>query len=157
MADVVLSVRGDKAVMRQLAGLPRALQRKVLSRCARIAMKPMLAAARSAAPKASGALRKGIKLRALKKNRRGQVGVLVGVGEKWFVGDQFYGAFQEFGWHVGKRTNAIRKGTAEDTRTWIEGQHYLEHTYRAHGVATLRIFMAEVPREIERQLSGGKP
>lgn len=98
-----LDISGDKAIMRKLKGMVPAARKKVLSKAARTAMKPVLATAKSNAPKQSGALRKAIKLRAKKKNRRGVVGVSVAVGAKWFVGDEFYGAFQEFGWKSGPR------------------------------------------------------
>lgn len=133
---ISLSVRGEKKIMRQLKKLPVKIRRKVLRKASREAMKPVLKAARNNAPKQSGALKKAIKLRALKRNRRGLVGVKVAVGKDWFQGDQFYGAFQEFGY----------KG--------IEGKHFVENAYDTHGEGAKRRFMDLVPKQIEKAMKG---
>jgi HK97 gp10 family phage protein len=150
---IKLTVRGDKAIMRKLKGMVPAARKKVLTKAARTAAKPLLQQARSNAPTRTGALRKAIKLRAKKKNRRGVVGVSVAVGAKWFVGDEFYGAFQEFGWKAGTRPGKNSK--EPDTRPQIEGKHYIERAYQTGGQRALRTFMDEVPREIEKLMVGG--
>ena len=50
-------------------------------------------------PVDKGALRRSLKIRALKRSRKNKhtVGVRVVTGEDFFKGEQFYGAFLEFG------------------------------------------------------------
>lgn len=143
--------------MRKLKALPRTVARRVITKAARTAMKPVMKAARDNAPTKTGAMRKAIKLYALKKNRRGNIGIMVALGskKKWYAGDTFYGAFQEFGWKVGARSGVSKTGT--DTRKEIEGKHFVERAYQTHGERALRTFMTEVPREIEKAMAiGGK-
>jgi len=154
---VTLTVRGDKAVMKRLKSLHRTVAKKVITKAARTAMKPVMKAARDNAPKKTGAMRKAIKLYSLKKNRRGEIGIMVALGDKkkWYTGDQFYGAFQEFGWKVGRRLT--RRSIRPDTRKQVEGKHFIERAYQSHGEQAMRTFMDEVPREIEKAMAtGGK-
>lgn len=157
-----MSVRGDKEIISKLKKLEKKLTKKIITRAARTAMKPVMQAAKSYAPKQSGTLRKAIKLRALKKNRRGNIGVRVAISDKWFVGKMFYGAFQEFGWHLGKRENKLRInrqwhgiGSEDDTRPFRDGEHYMEQAYVTQGHGALRRFLVEVPIEIDRAIKGG--
>lgn len=154
MADaVVCTVRGDKDIMRQLTNLPRNIARRVLQKSANMAMKPVLAAARSNAPRKSGQLRRAIKSKTIKRNRRGDIGQRVLTADDWYKGDQFYGAFQEFGWHAGKRTKDVIRAAKlgqPDTRVFIEGTHFVEKAFQTKGDTALRIFLREVPRMIEQ-------
>lgn len=62
-----------------------------------------------------GQLRKATKLRSIKRSRI-SAGVRVGFGDKDFVGDQFYGAFLEYGFHArGTKVpgRGMLKGVAE--------------------------------------------
>jgi HK97 gp10 family phage protein len=90
----------------------------------RKAFKPMLASARSLAPAKTGALKKAIKIKAI-RTRKG-IALKVSVGGKDYVGDEFYGAFQEFGWKAGPRDS-------EHDRPEVEGKHFLEKAYDRHG------------------------
>lgn len=159
---VLMSIRGDKAVMKRLKKLEPKIRKQVLNKAAKTAMRPVLTAARNNAPKKTGALRKAIRLRALKRNRRGNVGARVACSDQWFVGDMFYGAFQEFGYHIGKRENSMRSrgiwsgiGSDRDTRREVAGQHFIERAFRTHGERAMQTFMEEVPREIDKALGIG--
>lgn len=139
--------------MRKLKTMIPKTRKKVLGKAARTAMKPVLAQARANIPVKSGQMRKATKLYALKKNRRGNIGVRISCGEKQFTGDQYYGSFQEFGWHPGRRTTK----TVTDSREWREGGHFVQEAYESGGERALQTFMAEVPREIEKMMAqGGK-
>ena len=154
---LTLSARGDKAILKKLKGLLPKVRRKVISKAAKTAMRPVLSAAKSNAPTKSGRLRKSLRLRALKRNRKGKIGVTVSTSAKWFAGDEYYGAFQEFGWKAGKRTNAMRRknNVEPDERKQIPGKHYVENAYKSHGEQALRSFMTEVPVQIEKIANGG--
>lgn len=104
MADAIrFTVRGDKALYNALLELEPKMRRKVLQKAANTAMRPVLVAARANAPKKSGDLRRSIKSKTLKRNRKGYIGQRVITSDDWFKGEQFYGAFQEFGWKTGIR------------------------------------------------------
>lgn len=150
---ITFDVHGHAAILKRLKKLPIRLRKQAITRAGRIAMRPILIAARANAPKGeTGTLRKSIRLRALKREstKTRWAGVRVATSDVWYTGPEFYAAFQEFGWHSGRRTNAIRKGIVKDTRKWNPGQHYLEETYKAHGDRALKTFFAVLPKEIEK-------
>lgn len=106
---------GDSTTANQLVG-----------KAARVAAKAhLIKPAKAAMPMASGQLRKATKIRSIKR-RRDSAGVQVGFSEKDFVGDQFYGAFQEYGFRVGP----LRLG---DARTKIAGRGMLRKVADQHG------------------------
>jgi uncharacterized small protein (DUF1192 family) len=116
-----------------------------------------MVAARARAPVSDdggGALRKSIKLRVMKRRSTSKyVGMKVATSDKWFVGDEYYAAFQEFGWHVGKRTKEmLRKDwdRESDTRKFIPGKHYMEDVYKELGPAALSKFISIMPKEIAK-------
>ena len=100
----------------------------LVSRSARIAAKMfLLQPAKKATPKQTGQLRKSTKIRAIKRSKDA-AGVRVGYSDQDFVGDQFYGAFVEYGYRVGPR----RLG---DARTKVEGQGNLKRVADNNGAA----------------------
>jgi HK97 gp10 family phage protein len=164
MATFRIDIRGDKEVMAKLNSLVPKMRKRALTRSIRAAMKPVLTNAKSNAPKGdTGQLRKSVKLRAMKRNRRGIVGIHVSTSDKAFQGDQFYGGFQEFGWHVGKRSNKLRKrgkwsgiGTEEDERRMVSGKHFIEEAYSSSKKQTaLETFKRQFAIEFDRVVKGG--
>ena len=129
---------------------PRA-RKKAMTRAARSAMKPILTKVRSNAPKMTSALRKSIRMRALKR-RRSSMGVTVATKDDWFKGDEYYGAFQEFSWKTGSR----KQSKSGATRKQIPGLHFVEDAFKASGNGALRRFLVQVPKEIEKLAKGGK-
>lgn len=97
----ILKIDGMEETLAKMASMPERLQKKLIRRAARPAAKEVAAAAKLAAPVLTGALEDSIKVRALRRSRRnkGIIGVSVRTSERdsMFSGDQFYGAFQEFG------------------------------------------------------------
>lgn len=101
----ITTIEGLAALDRTLAGLGRKLENKIRRKALRKAAKPVQATAQQLAPRDEGKLVAAIKVRALKRNRRHprSVGVRVVLGREWFRGDEFYAAFVELGYHVGRR------------------------------------------------------
>jgi HK97 gp10 family phage protein len=100
-------ITGVKEVDAALARLEKEEARKIIRQSIRRALKIMLDAARQLAPTgpdqvlrgkphAGGFLRKMIKVRAF-RGRRNEIAARVGVGEKDFKGDAFYGGMVEYG------------------------------------------------------------
>jgi len=96
--------------------------KSLLKKSLRAGAKPMLLAARAKAPVRTGRVKKALRIAAATKQKPGWVGVVIKIGDRNFVGIAFYGAFQEFGWHVGSR----RLGSA---RREIPGKHFLEQAF----------------------------
>ena len=92
-------VVGIPEIDRKMRRLPAVVGRKVLSKAFRESMKPILSAAKEAAPVgATGQLKAAIRLRVGKVKRgSGQVKMVVLIGKGWFKGDQYYGSFVELG------------------------------------------------------------
>ena len=91
-----IKIEGAKELEKKLLSFEPKLGRKVVRQALRKGAKVIQSAAKSNVPVKSGALKKSIKVRALKK-RRQSYGVMVATSDGWFKGDEFYGAFLEFG------------------------------------------------------------
>jgi HK97 gp10 family phage protein len=135
--------------------------------------KPVLAAAKANAPKKSGSLRKSLKLRAGKRSRRGiyVVTLLLSTSkdDNLFTGKAFYGAFQEFGFKLGKRIGgkATRDGRKVSQRLllggrwitlkagkYIAGRHFLEQAHKQKGPESLKIIMQKLASGLETVAKG---
>lgn len=147
MAKVVLT--GVPELDRRMKSLGLKLGKKIVRKAARRAIKPVQSAAQRRAPKDTGALRKSIKIRAMKRSRS-NFGVVVTTGASAgnaFSGDQFYGAFQEFGWKTGKR--------GSDNRTEVEGVHFMENAAEAKRRSVQRNFARFIKEGIESEAPRG--
>lgn len=95
------SVTGVKELDAVMKEFTPAVQKQILRSATRQAAKPVMELARAWAPHETGALERSIKVRALKRSRKNKdtVGarVVTSESDNLFQGDQFYGAFQEFG------------------------------------------------------------
>lgn len=103
----------DYSIVTALDKADKKLRNKLLRTGMRDAMKIVLAQAKRDAPVESGKLAKSLAVRATKRSR-GTIGIMVTTREGLFSGETFYGGFQEYGFHLGKRTSntdlGIRKG-----------------------------------------------
>ena len=84
-----------------LANFPPEVQKKLIRAATKEIGTRIQKDAQRRAPKKTGAVAEAIKVVALMNRRKGykkhRIGVSIAVGEKNFVGDQFYGGFLEFG------------------------------------------------------------
>lgn len=105
-----IALEGDKELMAWFRTVEDSLQKKVLRRAMRNAAQPIAKQAKANVRRKSGDLSKSIKVRAKKRNKRGIVGVSVATSkdDNLFKGNQFYGAFQEFGTSTIAGDGAIR-------------------------------------------------
>lgn len=95
---VDLVLLGVPELHRALKDFDKAVHKKVIRYAVRQAAKPVLDEARRLVPVKTGALRKSLRIRALKRQRkRTSIGVQVVTGEEFFKGDTYYGGFLEFG------------------------------------------------------------
>lgn len=122
---VTFRLTGNRRLDRLFQTLPVKVQKKVLRKPLREAAKVIQKQAKRNAPKDTGLLRRSLRVRAGRRSRRfkNTVRIVVITGEGFFKGETFYGAFQEFGWKLGKR------GTPN--RRQMPALHYIERAYKA--------------------------
>ena len=126
--DVTVTIAGTRELAAVLKSIPEKEAAKAIRKGTRAGQKAIARVAKRRAPKRTGAMARAVKVRAMKR-RRHRFGHVVVVGDKTFTGDTFYGGFQEFGWHVGKRRTS--NGTGQ--RRFIEGEHFMERAARDKG------------------------
>ncbi len=99
MSDVIkIDVQGLKQLFATIDTMPDRVGKKIVKRAAREAARPVLETAKQLAPVNTGLMRGALKIRALKRTRRSRrIGVRIVLGEGFFKGHSFYGAFQELG------------------------------------------------------------
>lgn len=138
--DVKTSFTGDKKLDRMLREFEPKLAKKIIRRTLRKAAKPVLETARQHAPVLTGALKRSLKVRAMKRSRRNKnkYGVRVITGDDFFKGEQFYGAFIEFG------------------TSRIEAKPYLRPAYDNNKTSVRDVFRREIKKEIEQTARGAK-
>ena len=92
-------VTGDKELDRLLRGLPLAAQKKLSRKATRKSAKEIvLPEAKSRVPVDTGDLEESLVVKAMRRSR-GRFGHQVQTKDGFYTGDQFYGAFIEFGTH----------------------------------------------------------
>lgn len=104
MITATFDVKQSQELLRQLNNLKGRIRNKILrEESERAANRHLILQAANATPFKTGELLKSLKVRKMKRSRRG-IGVRIGYGDEDFKGDTFYGAFLEYGWRSGKRT-----------------------------------------------------
>ena len=139
---------GVPTLQRQFAKLVAAGQgkdaKKMLRKATREVAKMMQRPIKRNLQRDTGQAKRATRVRAMKRSRT-RIGAQVANDEKWYKGDDYYYAFQEFGWNIGKRSGAdiraqrsTRKAgrAAGDvlrsgTRRWKEGTHRFEKAAKA--------------------------
>lgn len=140
-----LTVEGFKSLEEGLARLTAWQEKSVLKDATKQAAQLIVDEALTLVPVRSGKLKRAIKVRA-GKSGPGGVAFLAAYGKKNFLGDEFYGAFQEFGWKTGKRGSKNRKQ--------IKGEHFLEYAFEEKKQEALSIMLAAMRDGIEKELGG---
>src|SRR6185436_11705561 len=123
------AVVGAPKIEAMLKDLEPKLRRSILKDAVYKGADAVLSTALQLVPHRSGALARSLRVIGFrpKRGQRGIIGATVvcsgGSKDKYtkrggfFQGDQFYGGFQEFGWHVGKRPkNIVRLQRAASRR-----------------------------------------
>ena len=91
-------IEGAAELERALKALPRKVARKVINKAVRKSGKILLDDVKARAPVGeTRQLKASLKLRVVPRQKAGSFAMFVSTAEGWFKGDQFYGAFVEFG------------------------------------------------------------
>ena len=130
---------GAKQLERALRTMSRKESTKAIKKATRAGSKLITQTTKALAPRKTGQLRRAIKTRVLKTRRRKfgaeSIGTVTVLGQGFFKGDEFYGAFLEFGYRRGKR-QSVRETEffrGEDVRKKIPGIHFMERGAKQSG------------------------
>lgn len=148
---ISLDLRGHKDIMDAIRTLEPKLRsgafRKVFRELGKIAQKEVI----SNAPVRTGVLKRSVKVRAVKRNRRGIVGVNIVTGAVTFRGKDFYGGFVEYG-TKGRQTSKGMVGGIRPQRFMRRAFESKVGEMESKGLLMLR---AEIEKAIVKQ-GGGK-
>lgn len=111
-------ITGDKELDRLLKGLPLKVQKKVSRSATRKAAKDIvLPDAKSRVPVDTGDLEESLSVRAIKRSRT-KFGHEVRTKDGFYSGDQFYGAFIEFGTKERKHKSGKQVGRIDPAKNF---------------------------------------
>lgn len=146
MFKVEANVSGVEELHKKLTTMERKVAVGFIRKALRAGAKIMLAAVKATVPVKSGFLRSKLRVKA-GKSRRGTVAIDVAVGDRWFQGREFYGAFQEFGWKSGSRKLG-------DKRKQNPGEHFMEYAFEENKAASASAVIKTMQTLIEQVESG---
>lgn len=114
MSNTKFEVKGLKETIKKLQNLEPKVAKKVVRKTLRTGAKIMQTEVKQNVPVDEGNLRKSLKVKAGKR-KKGSISVAVTTSaeDNLYKGDQFYGAFQEF-------------GTSK-----MQGKHFMEQSFNA--------------------------
>lgn len=118
----IVTITGLKELETALLELDSKVNKRISVASMKEALKPTLAEVKREVPTDTSQLEKSLKLRVMKSKDRRTKRVGITTGVKQFQGDEFYGAFVEFGHRVGHRDLG-------NARTEVPGEHFLEHSW----------------------------
>lgn len=152
-----LSVKGDKELQRKLSRLSADARKRVMEPALLRAGIVLRDQARENAPRRTGKLAQSIRAYAVDSDSETRAAVRVETSAGFFQGKTFYGAFQEFGWRVGKRLR--RRGLVNSLRNRlrkkIPGTHYIKRALDSHGRIAQEAAIEEIRAGIEREAKRG--
>lgn len=127
---------------KMLKSVPRKDAKKAIRKGTRAGAKIITAKAKGFAPVDSGATKRAVKTRAIKRSRV-FTGTTTTVGAGFFKGKTFYAAFVELGYRRGKRQLG-------DRRTKVEGKHWMRKAVRTVGRKALLLAIDITGKEITK-------
>ena len=131
------------------------VQSDVLKRAGKAACEPILAEARALAPRKTGLLERSLHIRKGKAGG-GSFSWLVSTSAGFYGGDDYYGAFQEFGWRSGKRKSFTKDAKLRDVRKQNPGEHFLQYAGEEKADEAVDIFFRAITDGINKEF-GGSP
>lgn len=136
---IVLEIdsRQVRNIQKAFDTLGKRLVNKIIKRETRPFSKKITDAVKANAPLKTGFLKRNIKTRVAKNENGSQfkvIGTATTTSKGFYKGDDFYAGFQEFGWHVGKRTRT--KSDAD--RKFIPGKEFFGKAAKDPGLEMLQ-------------------
>lgn len=169
MATFKVEIEGLEKLQQKLRSLDKKVATSIVKRGLRSGCKVVHRKLVELTPKDTGEAAQNAKVRAGKADR-GAVAMIVGWGERFYTGDQFYISFLNFGYHAGSRklkrvTKAkvkigvskrghdktrVKNVESVDNRRWIEGKHFVERAFEATKQEAANTAMAVIEEGIEQ-------
>jgi HK97 gp10 family phage protein len=153
-------IEGAKQLDKKLIALGPRIAKKVVRQAIRPAAKGIQRTAQANAPVDTGALKKSIKVRALKRSRT-RIGITVATNssDNLFKGKEFYGGLLEFGFRRGKRTNAIKQAQKKgkvlesDNRPLVPPRPFMKPAFDSNRDRAGQMIVDNLRSGIEREAS----
>lgn len=123
-----IKIQGLEQLRKKLDVLGKTGVKRAMRPALRAGQKVITKAAQAAAPVRTGLVQRNIKTRAIRRSRK-HFGMRTVLGEGFYKGKTFYGAFQEFGWKTGSRNVRTLP------RRQIPGKHFMEKAAKANARA----------------------
>ena len=134
---VTAILTGSESLNRKLKVLTSKQAKEAIRKAARPALQGTLSLARSLAPKDTGRMARSIKIRAISRSRS-RVGMRVTLSKSGdYSGKAFYGAFQNYGWKTGSRSQTTGRTT---TRRKVEGSKFMNRAAEQTRTSAIRIY-----------------
>ena len=144
---VTVKAEGMEELDRKLKLLTFPEIRGIVSKSLRAGAKVAQKEAKELVPVRTGKLKANLKIRAGRK-KKGYVSIHVMIGDKYWTGDTWYGAFVEWGHKIGHR----RLG---NTRTALPGEHFLEYAADESAQKAIKAIV-ETTKTLLEQLAASK-
>jgi HK97 gp10 family phage protein len=133
-------LKGDRKLQRKMRRMAERDVKAAIRKGSRAGTKITTRKAKQEAPVDSGAMRKGIKTKSLKRSRT-RIGTKTVVGGGWHKGSLFYAAFIEFGHRVGKKSLG-------DKRTKVKPNDFMARAHKLTETRAKRKAITTMKREL---------
>ncbi len=150
---ISLTVQGAAALRRQLERLPNNVGKKVVIQSLREGAKLIQRQAKTNVSVKSGKLKRSIRVRVAKGNKKGNYAVFIGTGaaDRLFVGDTFYGAYVELGRKRAKSQGGSRAFGVSGSRKNISGRPFLGPAFESRQREARDLIMLRLSEGIRRE------
>lgn len=161
MPGVWVHFSGGKELERQLHGFKATFAKKVVTKAARSAAKPILAKAKALCPVKTGNLKKSLKLRAVRSNRSGYAGVWIAPGTREELGihkddPYYYPSAVEFGRRPAGGGVAGKSRKERGANPGMHARPFLRPAFDSLKDSSYRIFREELGVIIDREVARAK-
>jgi HK97 gp10 family phage protein len=149
-----IKIQGLEQLRKKLDVLGKTGVKRAMRPALRAGQKVITKAAQAAAPVRTGLVQRNIKTRAIRRSRK-HFGMRTVLGEGFYKGKTFYGAFQEFGWKTGSRKHdpsaVSNRYVRSLQRRQIPGKHFMEKAAKANARAVGDLIVNLAAPDIEAE------
>lgn len=135
-ANLIIDKQSLAELHRRLGKYTDSQGKAAMRKGCRWGAKIIMSAVKGNTPVETGALRRSLKVKAMKRSRSG-VGVMAKFGDGWYQGETFYGAFIEFGHKIGKSGE-------------VKGTHFMQNAAKGVRRAASRATIQRITFELDK-------
>lgn len=141
-----ITVQGEAETIAALQDLSRQVQRRMIDRAARAALKPVVATARAGVPRDTGNLRKSIGVKKSRRTRKGEIVLSVGPRPGFDWKDEKGKLQVPWRYAIPVEYGHLTKGGA----SYVAPVGFLRAAYHQHRLTIISDFAVELKARIER-------